>query len=258
MFMGQVDLELPGVLPLVLRRTHFSEYRVGRWFGRSWASSVDIRIEVEDDAVYFADEDGARLRYPLPPADGKPVFAVAGPRWPLVRQAEGYQLTRPEQQQILTFPDSTARVRPIAAIADRNGNRIEFDYDATGAPTLIRHSGGYRIAVDTEKGLVTGLRLTMDGGQGITLVGYRYNERGQLTEVVNSSNRAMRFDYDFSGRITRWRDRNGEWYQYEYDGNGRVVRTEGSGNALTGSCFAIIHAFTGYGFAASTFSRNLR
>ncbi|TVT34678.1 type IV secretion protein Rhs [Amycolatopsis rhizosphaerae] len=248
MFMGQTDLELPGVLPLVLRRTHFSDYRVGRWFGRSWASTLDQRIEIEDDAIYFADEDGARLRYPLPGANGHPVLPAAGPRWPLERADDGtYRINRPERNQVLSFQPTQAPVRPVAEITDRNGNRIEFRYDSAGSPVEIVHSGGYRIGVDTADGLVTGLRLLADQNQeqdrdtrtvtdtDIVLKRFRYNERRQLAEVLNSSDRPMLFDYDLAGRITRWQDRNGEWYRYEYDGRGRVVRTEGSGGALTGT-----------------------
>ncbi|WP_455713111.1 DUF6531 domain-containing protein [Streptomyces pristinaespiralis] len=47
MTLPQTDLSLPGVLPLVLRRTHLSGYRFGQWFGRSWASTLDERIELD-------------------------------------------------------------------------------------------------------------------------------------------------------------------------------------------------------------------
>jgi RHS repeat-associated protein len=229
MFMGQVDVDLPGVLPLVIGRTHFSEYRVGRWFGRSWSSTVDQRLEVDGDAVYFADQDGARLRYPVPGAGE--VLPSTGPRWPLTRAGDGgFTVSQPELGRTLHFPAGTTTVRPISAIRDRNGNAIEFDYDAAGTLLGLRHSGGYRIAVDTTDGLITALRLA-----DVVLVRYRYDERRHLVDVINSSNLALRFDYDHAGRITRWQDRNGEWYSYVYDERGRVVRTEGSGGALTGT-----------------------
>jgi hypothetical protein len=49
MMMTQVDLTVPGVLPLVVTRTHLSGYRFGRWFGPAWASTVDARLEVDAD-----------------------------------------------------------------------------------------------------------------------------------------------------------------------------------------------------------------
>src|SRR5689334_8220910 len=44
--MHQVDVELPGMLALVLTRTHLSSYRLGGWFGPGCASTVDQRLEV--------------------------------------------------------------------------------------------------------------------------------------------------------------------------------------------------------------------
>src|SRR3954470_20330060 len=40
----RTDVSLPGVLPLILERTHISSYRWGGWFGPSWASTLDQRV----------------------------------------------------------------------------------------------------------------------------------------------------------------------------------------------------------------------
>ena len=47
MTLTQADVVLQGVLPLALHRTHLSEYRYRCWFGRSWASTLDERIELD-------------------------------------------------------------------------------------------------------------------------------------------------------------------------------------------------------------------
>ncbi|MEU4806308.1 RHS repeat-associated core domain-containing protein [Actinosynnema sp. NPDC023587] len=230
MYLAQIDVELSGVLSLLVGRVHVSSYRAGRLFGPSWASTMDQRLEVDDHGVYFADPDGVVLVYPLPPSSGTPVLPVEGARWSLARNDSGYVITQPKTGLSLHFPD--AAHAPISAITDRNGNRIDFEH--TGAvPSRIRHSGGYDIVVDSENGHVTGLRLDNPAGDDITLVSYRYDDN-RLTEVLNSSGAALRFEYDHAGRITRWVDRNGEWYGYEYDHDGRCVRTTGSGGALTG------------------------
>jgi hypothetical protein len=46
MVMTQTDLVLPGMLSLVLRRTHISSYRFGHCYGSSWASTLDERLEM--------------------------------------------------------------------------------------------------------------------------------------------------------------------------------------------------------------------
>ena len=82
MIFTQTDLTLPGTLPLILERTHLSSYRTGRFFGPSWASTLDQRLELDDQGVVFVAEDGSMLIYPVP-EPGSPVLPVQGPRWPL-------------------------------------------------------------------------------------------------------------------------------------------------------------------------------
>ncbi|MFI6094956.1 DUF6531 domain-containing protein [Lentzea sp. NPDC051213] len=221
----QTDVELPGALPLLVRRTHISSFRSGRLFGANWASTLDQRIELDElGAVYVAD-DGMRLIYPSPRHEA--VMPSHGPRWPLAQTADGYTVTRSDGTTAQFGPDGR-----LAAIVDRNGHRMSLRYD-DAALAEIEHSGGYRVRVDTADGLVTGLRLTHAGGE-IVLMRYRYDQR-RLAEVVNSSNQPMRFDYDQDGRMTGWQDRNGSWYRYVYDDRGWCVRTVGAEGFLDGA-----------------------
>jgi RHS repeat-associated protein len=229
MVLAQTDLALPGVLPLVLGRTHVSSYRAGRLFGPSWASTVDQRLEFDEQGVVFVAEDGMLLAYPSPPADGSAVLPAFGPRWPLSRTESGFQLNQAEAGRLLEFP-ATGPVSPISSVADRNGNRVEFGYDGQGTLTEVVHAG-YRIAVISEAGRVTELRLADEIG----LVRFGYDDQRRLAEVVNSSGRPLKFFYDNAGRIVRWEDRNGHWYRYLYDGAGRCVANQGAGGFLNGT-----------------------
>lgn len=226
----QTDVEMAGVLPLVLRRLHLSSYRVGRFFGSSWASTLDQRLEVDEEGVSFAGDDGTLLFYPHPTPTSWP---HVGPRKFLARTDTGYTITDPEGQK-LHFGIGGA-VLPLLAITDRNGNRVEFDRDDAGVPTEIRHSGGYRIRVETSDGLITALHLCgADDGADLQLVRYGYRD-GRLAEVINASGVPLRFAYDHAGRLTSWTDRNGAWYRYAYDHEGRVVRADGSGGFFSGT-----------------------
>ena len=195
---------------------------------------MDIRVEVDGDGVCFADDDGTVLVYPTPSA-GAATLPVEGPRLPLTAHPDGrLTIMRPEPGQTLHFDADGL----LAAITDRAGSRIEISRDATRAPVEVRHSGGYRIAVDSAGGLVTGLRLLhRDGAADLLRCGY--DEAGRLTEVVNSSGLPLRLSYDADGRIVRWEDRNGIWYSYDFDdgvgGRARCVRTEGTGGAPAAS-----------------------
>ncbi|MGH3709217.1 MAG: DUF6531 domain-containing protein, partial [Pseudonocardiaceae bacterium] len=234
--LAQTDVELAAVLPLVLSRAHVSSYRVGRWFGPSWASTVDQRLEAEDTGVYYAAEDGMLLAYPTP-ADGISVLPEEGPRWPLTPTEDGgYTIIDPQRGHILHFaPAGTARptALPLRAITDRVGHRIDLDYAGDGTLTEIRHSGGYRIAVETSDERITALHLRdTDSGTDVVLVRYGYDGSGRLIAVTNSSGTPLRFDYDAEGRLTGWQDRNNVAYHYTYDEAGRCVRTSGAGGCM--------------------------
>lgn len=233
--MTQVDLDLPGVLALALTRTHVSSYRVGRWFGLSWASTLDQRLEVDERGACYASPDGMLLLYPAPGDD--PVFPSAGPRLPLTANMAGYAITDPARGRTLHFtqpgPEVQAGTRmwPLTAVSDRNGNRIELDYDDAGTLTAVRHSGGYQLGVETARGRITALRLVgadLDG----PLVRYAYDDLGRLAEVSNSAGEPMSFEYDAAGRLIGWQDRIGGWYRYDYGSDGRCVRTTGADGVL--------------------------
>lgn len=225
MMLAQNDVELPGRLPLVLSRAHLSSYRVGRMFGATWASTLDQRLEVGADGIWFATEDGMLLSYPTPTSD-EPVLPLEGPRRPLTRDGEGFAVVDPDTDQARHFTANGT----LSRIDNGDGDRIDFDHDRTGTVTALRHSVGWHIDVTTEDGLVTALHLRSGDG-AIPLVRYGYDDR-LLVEVINSSGQPLRLSYDHAGRITRWQDRNGTWYGYEYDGEGRCVRAEGAGGML--------------------------
>ncbi|WP_020423108.1 RHS repeat-associated core domain-containing protein [Amycolatopsis sp. ATCC 39116] len=232
MVMTEVDAEFLGTLPLVFERTHFSSFRAGRLLGAAWVSTLDQRLEVHDRGVSFAAADGTLQHFPHP-ADGAWTTAARGPRRSLTRTDDGgYLIEDREQARVLYFAPGSGEL-PLTWTGDRHGNRIEFVRDERGLPAEIRHSGGYRVRVETDGERITALHSVAAGGE-VELVRYGYTA-GRLTDVTNASGAPFRYSYDAAGRVVAWADRNGEWYRYVYDHAGRVVRTEGSGGFLTGT-----------------------
>ncbi|MEU6471939.1 RHS repeat-associated core domain-containing protein [Streptomyces massasporeus] len=243
-----VDVQLPGVLPLILERTHISSYRWGGWFGPSWASTLDQRVQAHDEGFVYAAADGARLCFPLldPESDAPVQPETPGSRLTLSWDNEtdgAVRITDPDTGLVQVFhspvaaADDTAVDLPLQHIQDRNGNRITIVYAEGDVPSAVVHSGGYHIALDHHPTLsrITGLRLigpAAPDGLGTKLLTFGYDEEGRLTEETNSSGMPMRYAYDADGRITSWTDRNSTTYWYAYDGLGRVVATGGSGDAL--------------------------
>jgi YD repeat-containing protein len=205
--------DAPGV-----SRTHVSNYRLGQWFGESWASTLDQRLEVEPDALRLVLAAGTVLSYPVP-VNGSVVFPASGARRPLRRVQGGYEVTDAEHR-VLFFN------RHLLSIVDSGGNRVVFHRDDAGNPVAIESSDGHRVDVDTSDGLVTALR-----SGGTTLVRYRYEQR-RLVEVTDAKGATTRFDYDTTGRVVRWEDAAGRWYGYYFDPDGRVVKAGGANGHL--------------------------
>ncbi|GLY85649.1 DUF6531 domain-containing protein [Actinoallomurus iriomotensis] len=221
----QTDVELPGVLPLVLSRTHISSYRLGGWFGTSWASTLDQRLEAAGPALRFVGADGMVLDFPIPEA-GASVEPMDGPRLSLRRDGGGFTLSDPTGESVLRFEGGPSVFRLIR-VEDRNRNHIDIGYENDGSIARIEHSGGYRIQVETTAGRITGFRL-----RDSVLVRFGYDGAGNLAKVTDPSDRSLSFSYDADGRLTGWRDSNDCWYRYTYDEAGRCVRAEGKGGFL--------------------------
>ncbi|MFJ4406659.1 DUF6531 domain-containing protein [Streptomyces sp. NPDC088910] len=232
MVMSATDVHLPGILPLLLERAHRTGFRGGRWFGPTWASTLDQRLVLDDQGVRFTTADGMVLHYPVP-EPGHPLLPVEGPRWPLTWDGTpGSTMTvaQPDTGRTLRFRAQPRGGLALAEITDRNANRIVITYDDLGAPVDVTHSGGYRVAVSTADGRITALHLaSADDRPALCAFGYT---DGHLTAVTDSSGVPLTFGYDDRGRITRWQDRNDTWYTYAYDDQGRCVRTGGTDGVL--------------------------
>ncbi|MFJ6565850.1 RHS repeat-associated core domain-containing protein [Streptomyces sp. NPDC091292] len=234
MYLPQTDIELPGLLPLVLSRRVESGYGAGWWFGPCWASSLDEHLEVDAQGVIYVSEGGQLLPYPHPEGPDLPVLPETGQRWPLRRLDDGgYAVTLTDTGETRRFAAPGGGVARLRQITDRNGNHITFDHDADGAPTDVRHSGGYHLKVETDDGRVVALRLVGagDDGSDVTVKRFGYTD-GLLTEDINSSGLPLRYAYDERGRIISWTDRNGRGYSYTYDALDRCVAEAGEAGHL--------------------------
>ncbi|MEU0074762.1 DUF6531 domain-containing protein [Streptomyces sp. NPDC006332] len=242
MALAETDVHLPGVLPLVLRRTHLSDYVAGRSFGPSWAATLDERLERDEGlgGIWWYREDGSALAYPrLPDLPGDRVGPAEGVRLPLtyVTRGSSYVLAvqDPRTGLIRQFEPAASRddVWWLVSIEDRNGNAVTVERDEHDVPLYVTHSGGYRIRIDTdsEQARITALFALTDDDP-LRLRSFGYDGAGNLIEVRNAVNAALRFSYDDDHRITSWRDSNDTEFAYTYDVIGRVVETHGTDGIL--------------------------
>ncbi|MER7196736.1 type IV secretion protein Rhs [Streptomyces sp. CB01635] len=228
MYLPQTDISLPGSLPLEFTRRVESGYTLGRWFGPSWSSTVDERLEIDAEGVVHVDADGRILAYPHP-APGIPTLPSHGTPLYLDRTDDGYTITEPDTGRVRHFADRGEQAAILEQIDDRNGNWVTFEHARDGTPLAIVSSSGHHLRITTRDGRITALHLgggAPDGGD-LELKRYGYDD-GHLTEVVNSSGLPLRFTYDERGRVTSWTDSNDRSYTYEYDGQDRCVAEGGA------------------------------
>ncbi|MEU1099486.1 DUF6531 domain-containing protein [Streptomyces tibetensis] len=229
MFLPVTDVTLPGVLPLAFTRRVASDYRCGWWFGPTWASTVDQRLEIDEEGIVFVTEDGMLLEYPHPERVGKSVSPTMGPQWPLTRQDDGgYRIEDRLSGHTRHFLPPRHGISLLARMSDRNTNTVTFDYDEHGAPVAVRHSGGYHLKLTTDDSRVTALSLAgaAEDGSDVVIKRYEYSD-GALTGTVNSSGLPLRFTYDERLRVTSWTDTNNSRYSYSYDDRDRCVAEGG-------------------------------
>ncbi|MFJ9470423.1 putative T7SS-secreted protein [Streptomyces caniferus] len=237
MILPQTDIALPGSLPLTFTRTFESSYRQGRWFGPSWMSTVDQRLEIDAEGVILIGEEGNFLLYPHP-AVGVPTVPAEGDGVPLELTPDGdYVLADPVTGVRRYFTTYTDGLAVLDEISDRRGNHHTFDYTEDGTPLAITHSAGYRFLLTTDEGRITALHLAgaAPDGSDQLLMTYGYDEAGNLITTTNSSGLPLRFAYDDHGRITSWTDTNNSSYLYVYDDQDRCTSQGGIEGHLRGN-----------------------
>ena len=132
----QDDVSLPGVLPLVIGRAYRSSWRAGRWFGPSWASSLDQRLQIAPGPDRRRVRGRAGPVLVMPSAEDGPVpvtgLPVTGPRWRLERTGDGaFTVTDPQAGLVWRFEGRGAEL-PLVCVTDRRGDQIRFGYTDAG------------------------------------------------------------------------------------------------------------------------------
>ncbi|WP_329157493.1 DUF6531 domain-containing protein [Streptomyces anulatus] len=244
MYLPQTDVVLPGVLPLSFTRRAESGYTAGRFFGPTWSSTVDERLEIDANGVIHVTDDGLLITYPHP-VPGLPTRPESGTSRSILNRKEvgDYTVTDPDSGHTHHFTAPTG-AEPgengtawLVQITDRSNNTITIDRTDDGTPQALVHSAGYHLRLTLAEGLVTGLALlsSTDFEEEVTAVApgsahqlrtYGYTD-GNLTTVRKSTGAALTFTYDDQRRVTAWEDSNSSHYNYAYDEMDRVIAQGG-------------------------------
>lgn len=202
LFTEHVDFAVAGPLPLVWRRFWISSSTRGGAnrgpLGEGWHHPFD--------AALAPLPDGSGLAARLP--DGRyALFAAPTPLRPTVNTVEGLVLATDGAAYRLTDyggvthefgPADGAGVRPLARVADANGNAITLER-AAGRLVALTDSAGRTFAVESDS---LGRITAVDGphpewsGRRQRLVSYAYDGRGDLVRAEDARGAAFTYRYD--------------------------------------------------------------
>jgi RHS repeat-associated protein len=240
-FTESVDVELPGPLPFVLERVWYSTSTYEGPFGHGWHHRYDLGLAVEDGVAVVRLPDGRCASF-APPEPGAPSWNAGERMW--LRIEEGRHILE-EEASGLRYHFGASRAGSglatpppwlsVEEVEDRNGNRLRFGYDASGALVAVEDSAGRRIDLRCDdRGRIVQVLGPRPGrpGQQMILASYRYDEAGHLVEASDGLGNPIRYRYDDQRRLVQETDRFGLSFHFEYEGEGpssRCTRTWGDG-----------------------------
>jgi RHS repeat-associated protein len=246
---NKVDLELPDVIPLVLKRTYRQNDPISRSFGIGASDPFDIFM-VGDNNTFpegytFQDlilADGGRVHFPrISPCTGtngycdftNAVYQSTTPgtdfygaivRFGSCFAGGSWSLTK-KDGTVYCFPDSDAsnnsRAAAPIAMRDRFGNTLTFTRDSSGNLTQVTSPNGrwMQFTYDANNRIIQAKDII-----GRT-VNYAYDAGGRLIRVTDANGGIWNYSYDAFNEMTSIQDPKGVFYlTNQYDSAGRVVR----------------------------------
>ncbi|WP_224794182.1 DUF6531 domain-containing protein, partial [Pseudomonas fluorescens] len=175
-----------------------SDLNVESVLGRGWVLPWEQSLRRSGSFVYLTDNQGRSVPF----VDVEPGDRTYNPyeQIHLVRTEGGHYLLQTLDNTFFYFgevPDDDTAVQ-LQRIENALGHYLHFTYSADNTLTDISVPGGVRVHLhyDNPLGRLTDVKRVVDNLAVETLVQYRYDENGQLIEVINRNNDSVRrFSY---------------------------------------------------------------
>jgi RHS repeat-associated protein len=172
------DLEIPGLgFPYRLERKYRSGMRYEGVLGYGWSTSYERRLfrPADGGPIQRIDGQGRVDAYTVLP-DGT-IGAPPGSFTTLRQHPDGTLVERDRGGTTVTYGAPNAEgVMLMTALADRHGNTMRFEHDATGRLQQVVDTLGRRIE-------------------------YAYDTEGRIVAVTDFAGRQVRYDYDASNNL---------------------------------------------------------
>jgi YD repeat-containing protein len=219
----QLDLVLPGPLPLLLHRSYSTSARAREvGLGSGWSHSLACDIEVRRRTIVVFRPNGTVAIRPRPEI-GAEVDLGGGVR--LRRDPEAYVLVDADGLVHLFERAPGGEERwVLGAIADLSGNRIVLAYRGRDLVSITDSVGRLVHVRRDAHGHIAAFDIDGGGGRCVRYRTYHYDSMGDLAAVSDGDGHAVRFTYE-EHRLTRITYPGGLQVHHRYDGRGRCIET---------------------------------
>ncbi|MGC4069167.1 MAG: DUF6531 domain-containing protein [Polyangiaceae bacterium] len=219
------DLKLPGYFEFELVRSYSSRDRtLDRGMGFGWAHSLDWEIQRDGDRLYVTSGEGHREDF-IAPELGK--STEDGP-WVLTTVRDGYVL-RAGNEFLYHFVAEEADTEHFRLTRVKHPSRGELGlFYAQGQLVTVVDSVGRTINFARDrKGRLTSIDVPPPEGKTRVFARFRYDEEGNLAEVLDADNHSTTYAYDADHRLIQYRYATGLSFHFRYDREGRCIETWG-------------------------------
>jgi RHS repeat-associated protein len=238
-----IEAELPGPIPLKIQRVYTSSNAAqDSVLGYGWSHSLNQAIWQERGKVVYLAEDGREIEFDtfdLPDHQLKVGMELWHPidRMTLRRHADNQWSLRTADGYTLFFSAVTGGASGHAVLqrisAPSGLAHIVLHYGPGGLLESVHESAGREIRFEyDDRRRLRHLALPHPEHEGwYAHRRYRYDDFGDLVEVVDSLGNSWRYEYE-THLLVRERTRSGLNFYFEYDGLGAdawCVRTWGDG-----------------------------
>ncbi|QCY13047.1 RHS repeat-associated core domain-containing protein [Pseudomonas sp. MPC6] len=228
LLIDEVDFALPGLMPIEWSRFYASDLTVDSVLGRGWVLPWEQSLRRRGDFLYLTDNQGRSVPFvTLEP--GERIYNPHEQVY-LVRTEGGHYLLQTLDNIFFYFgevPDDNINV-PLQRIENALGHYLHFTRTVDGTLTDITATGEQRVHLHYEPALgrLSEVKRIVANVAVETLVQYRYDEFGQLIEVVNRNGDSVRSFAYSDGVMSRHSNALGLSCNYRWqtiDGQPRVV-----------------------------------
>jgi RHS repeat-associated protein len=240
------DFALPAPLALEWQRTYSSDNPVAGLLGRGWSLPISLALELSASSITLQDATHRGITFPLL-RQGESFYSLHEQITLTRIDASEFELRgRDDVRNRFLLPELGARVAPLVGKIDRNGNRINIEYDARNLPVRVNDSAGrvLLLAFDDMQRLIAVSELRADdpaGQTAVALVSYEYDAAGDLVRVRNRAGQVTR-EFAYKNHIMVRHAQPGglvSEYEYsEYTPAGRVLRN----TTNTGQSWQFVYA----------------